>query len=263
MGLLDWLLPPKWRSLLQSFKAYGYSGNYASWSAAAAASAGYADDHIFNQVKQAARAVKSGKAVFDRDSVLFEKSEFDYPVLSALLFTAQQQNRLQVLDFGGATGSMYYQYKPMLQHIQDLRWMVVEQSHFVAFGQEELQDDILRFYPDIKNCLIESQPNLALLGCVLPYLEHPFDWLAELYETGIPYLLIDKHPVQPGSDDRLTVQKTNPKVYDASYPSWFFGEQKFRAALQGRYEIIFEYVCPDQSNIPQSSFKGYFLKRIA
>lgn len=262
MGLLDWLLPPNWRSLLQKFKAYGYSGNYANWSAAAAASAGYADDHIFSQVKQAALAVKAGKAAFDRDSVLFERAAYDYPVLSALLYTAQQQNQLQVLDFGGATGSMYYQYKALIRPIENLRWLVVEQAHFVAFGQAELQDETLRFYSDLKNCQATNQPNLAILGCVLPYLDNPYHWLAEIYQTGIPYVLIDKHPIIPGETDRLTVQKTNPKVYKASYPAWFFGEQKFKAALEGRYELIFEYDCPDQSNIPLSSFKGYFLKRI-
>lgn len=263
MGLLDWLLPPKWRSLLQTFKAYGYSGNYSSWAAAAAASTGYADDLIFEQVKQAARAVKEGKAAFDRDSVLFYKSEYDFPVLTSLLYVAQHQNQLSVLDFGGATGSMFYQYRPILNQIQGLSWSVVEQAHFVQFGQEELQHDTLRFYSDLQECATDRQPNLALLGCVLPYLEDPYHWLDQIYRTTIPYVLIDKHPVIPGSMDRLTVQQTNPKVYKASYPAWFFGESKFKAALQGRFEIVFEYGCPDQSNIPLSSFKGYFLKRIA
>ncbi len=262
MGLLDWLLPPKWRSLLKQFKGYGYKGNYASWSAATAASKGYADAHIFEQVKQAALAVKAGKAAFDRDSVLFEKVEYDFPILSALLYTSQLQESLQVLDFGGATGSMYFQYKTALQAISPLRWLVVEQAHFVAFGQSALQDKTLRFYPDLASARSENQPNLALLGCVLPYLENPYQWLDAIYAADIPYVLIDKHPLLPGIYDRLTIQHTNPKVYRASYPAWFFGEAKFRAALKGRFDVLFEYVCPDQSNLPQSSFKGFFLKRL-
>lgn len=263
MILLDWLLPPKWRSLLQGFKTYGYTGDYDSWSTASRASKGYADSSLFEKVKAAALTVNAGKAAFERDSVLFEKYEYDFPVLSALLYVAQKNSSLCVLDFGGATGSMFFQYRPMLRHLSKLNWMVIEQAHFVAFGQQELQNEQLRFYSDIRSARAENEPELALLGCVLPYLEHPYQWLDDVYASAIPYVLIDKHPVIPGSRDRLTVQKTNPKVYTASYPAWFFGEEKFRSALLGRFEIVFEYVCPDQSNLPQSSFKGFFLKRIA
>ncbi len=262
MALLDWLLPPKWRSLLQGFKSYGYSGDYQSWSAASKASMGYADAALFDKVKAAALAVKNGKAAFERDSVLFEKREFDYPLLSALLYVANQNSSLKVLDFGGATGSMYFQYRPVLAHLTELKWLVVEQAHFVAFGQQELQNDQLQFYTDLTAAMTENAPQLAILGCVLPYLEYPYQWLDEVYNSHIPYVLIDKHPVIRGNRDQLTVQKTNPKVYTASYPAWFFGEEKFRAALVGRYELLFEYVCPDQSNLAGSSFKGFFLKRI-
>lgn len=263
MGLLDWLLPPKWRSLLQNLKAYGYSGNYSSWSAATAASVGYADAQLFDKVKKAALSVHAGEAAFDRDSVLFKEYEYDYPVLAALMFVAQKQEHLAVLDFGGATGSMYYQYRKILSQTTNIKWSVVEQPHFVHFGQTALQDDRLRFYLSLEAAQSERASDLAILGCVLPYLEQPDLWLAKLYASGFPYVLIDKHPLIPGDVDRLTVQKTNPKVYRASYPAWFFGEAKFRAALKGRYEIIFEYVCPDQSNLPQSSFKGFFLKRLS
>jgi putative methyltransferase (TIGR04325 family) len=263
MALLDWLLPPKWRSFLQRFKSHGYSGDYPNWTSASRASTGYADTALFEKVKEAARAVKAGRAAFDRDSVLFHHQEYDFPVLSALLFVKQQQSTLEVLDLGGATGSMYFQYRPLFESESNLHWLVVEQPHFVAFGRAELEDVQLRFCETIVEATSNHHPNLALLGCVLPYLEDPYHWLDKVYTEAIPYLLIDKHPLIPGQRDRLTVQKTNPKVYDASYPAWFFGEEKFRAALAGRYKIIFEYVCPDQSNLPGSTFKGFFLKRLS
>ena len=56
--------------------------------------------------------VKNGDAVFERDSVIFDKIHYSFPLLSALSLTALNHNStLNVLDFGGSLGSAYFQNK--------------------------------------------------------------------------------------------------------------------------------------------------------
>ena len=74
MKLIKYILPP---IILDIFRRktheYGYSGNFSSWEEATQASTGYDSDVIFNKVKNALLEVKEGRAVYERDSVIFDK----------------------------------------------------------------------------------------------------------------------------------------------------------------------------------------------
>lgn len=52
-----------------------WKGNYIDWNNATAASSGYDADAIFQNVIQAARQVRDGKALWERDSVCFDNYE--------------------------------------------------------------------------------------------------------------------------------------------------------------------------------------------
>src|ERR1700686_2222088 len=87
-----------------------FVGNYAAWADAKAASSGYVSDIILEKVKISLQKVKNGEAQFERDSVLFDKIEYSWPLLAGLLWVASREgNRLNLVDFGGSLGSSYYQ----------------------------------------------------------------------------------------------------------------------------------------------------------
>ena len=96
---------------------FGDAGD--DWAAAERQSSGYAADVIVDRVAQATREVIAGRAVFERDSVLFHEPDYRYPIVAALLHCAQANNgRLDVIDFGGSLGSTYRQCKPLLDGVQ-------------------------------------------------------------------------------------------------------------------------------------------------
>jgi len=80
---------------------------------------------------------------------------------------------LNVLDFGGSLGSSYFQNRELLKILPTIRWNVVEQAHYVKAGQTYIQDEQLRFYPSIHECLAENKVNAILLSSVLQYLSDP------------------------------------------------------------------------------------------
>ncbi|WP_353674506.1 methyltransferase, TIGR04325 family [Synechocystis sp. LKSZ1] len=259
------LMPPFiWKALkkLNSPEEYGFFGNYSSWQAALKDSDGYSSDVILEKVKNSLLQVKEGKAIYERDSVLFDTIQYSFPVLATLLRVAlENEAKLSVLDFGGSLGSSYFQCRDFLAGVKKLRWSIVEQPNFVKYGQKYFQDNQLKFYENIDACLECEQPDVILLSSVIQYLEKPHEFIENIINKyNFSYVLIDRLALIEDYDDRLAIQKVSPEIYNASYPSWFFGESKFLKHFQEKYELIFEFQGTDKVNI-LSKFKGFIFKK--
>jgi len=241
---------------------HGYFGRYATWEEARQASVGYDSPHILEKVKLALLRVKNGESAYERDSVLFDRVEHAWPVLATLLWiAARNENRLNLLDFGGSLGSSYFQNRDFLQHLSEFRWNVVEQPAFVACGRRYFEDGHLKFYDTLDACLKQQSPDAILLSSVLQYLEQPYSLLSEILGKGVRYIIIDRTSFVRSGAERITVQKVPARIYKASYPAWFFEKRKFLAAFAEDYEMIAEVdVAGDRANIP-SEFKGFIFSR--
>ena len=259
--LLSDLLPPALMRIYRNLTVEaGYFGDYPIWADAASASVGYDSELILNKVKEALLKVKSGEAVYERDSVLFDDIEYSWPLLAGLLWAASLNgNRLDLVDFGGSLGSSYYQNRRFLEYLQELRWNVVEQERFVECGRRYFEDDRLRFYRDIDECLKGRKPGTILLSSVLQYLEKPYELLAKVLEFRFEVVIVDRTPFLGEGDDRITVQKVPPEIYDASYPAWFFNLERFLSFFSAGYELMADFETADRSNIP-STYKGFIFR---
>ncbi len=262
----DWS-PPAVRRLAQRIRGGGirFEGEFATWGDACAHSAGYQSKDILAKVLAATLKVKRGEAVFERDSVLFGEVEYAWPVLAGLLWVAAQNaGRLNVLDFGGALGSSYFQHREFLKGLPSLRWNVVEQPHYVEAGQAHIQDEELRFYHSIQECLAENAPNAVLLSSVLQYLPEPASVFPSLLQTGADAVIIDRTIINHSGSDRIYVQHVPSSIYAASYPCRSLSEPGLLAAARACYRLDTDF---PSLNFPvlesiDSEFKGYLLKRI-
>ncbi|MGF1461461.1 MAG: methyltransferase, TIGR04325 family [Leptolyngbyaceae cyanobacterium] len=255
------ILPPIVVSSYKLWKQkYGFFGDFPTWQEACAASSGYDQTAIFEKVKAASLAVQRGEAVYERDSVIFGQVQYSFPILAGLLQTAlKYDGRLSVLDFGGALGSSYYQCRDVLSVLHSLQWSIVEQPHFVECGQSHFEDESLKFYFSIDECLQEKSPHLLLLSSVVQYLESPYNFLEKIIDYKIEQIIFDRTAFSRGGRDRLTIQKVPPDIYPASYPAWFLSETKFLSILLEKYELIFDFESMDKANLP-SIFKGFYLQ---
>jgi putative methyltransferase (TIGR04325 family) len=222
---------------------YGWSGDYSSWKDANLYCSGYDQINIMERVKAAAIKVKKGEAVYERDSVLFNKIEYSWPLLSALMWVSNiNKGRLNVIDFGGSLGSSYFQNKSFLDAVDTVKWNIVEQKSFVDYGREFIQDNQIHFFHSIKEAIdVNGSPDILVISCTLPYLEDPHSFLNDLMEYKIPYLIVDNTPFNYENRDRLTVQKVHPSIYEASYPCWLLSYDKVLQQLADRYMIISEF----------------------
>lgn len=241
---------------------YGWHGDYKTWQAAKNASTGYEDLEIANLVKDSLLKVKNGEAAYERDSVLFDKIEYSWPLLAGLMYvSANSQGKLSVVDFGGSLGSSYYQNKRFLDRLESVSWNIIEQENFIKIGKDLFEDKHLKFFKDIESCTVESKPNLLLLSSVLQYIEQPYELMQSLLKYPFDFIIIDRTPFSLSQQDEIKVQIVPPTIYKASYPCWFLSESKLHELLSnGGYSLVESFISAEGS-IKQAIFKGTIWER--
>ncbi|MFZ2957917.1 MAG: methyltransferase, TIGR04325 family [Candidatus Ozemobacteraceae bacterium] len=255
-------VPPVFLRLYLRRNTYGWFGDYPTWADAQHECMGYDAANILEKCKNSLTKVKNGTAVYERDSVLFDRIEYSWPVLAGLLrCAAENGGKLHVLDFGGSLGSSYFQNRFFLSSLQEFTWSIVEQKHFVACGKENFQDAVLKFYETIGLCMKERKPNALLLSSVLQYLETPYASLKQFLDLGVEYIIIDRTAFIEREKDLITIQKVPPDIYEASYPSWAFNEKKFTSFFSQKYDMITEFSSLDISNFDGMIFKFFLFRK--
>lgn len=260
-SILTECMPPVITRGLQKWRSGGnrFKGDFPSWEAALARCTGYDAEHILAKVLEATLKVRRGEMAFERDSVVFDEIEYAWPVTAGLMWAAARNGgKLNVLDFGGALGSSYFQNRKWLQSLPEVQWNVVEQAHFVESGQLHIQDAQLRFYKTIKECLAEKTPNVVLLSSVLQYLQSPDATLEELSNAGATCLIVDRTPITPLGKDRILLQHVPPSIYMASYPMRVFSKQNLLNRLSENWCLIASHMCPEASVRSEENFEFSF-----
>ena len=239
-----------------------FIGNYATWEKARKESGGYDSDRILNKVRSSLLMVKNKEAVYERDSVLFDKVQYSWPLLACLLWIASQKgNRLNLVDFGGSLGSSYYQNRNFLFHLKELKWNIVEQKKFVDCGKRDFEIDHLKFYYDLDACFQEQHPDTILFSGVIQYLEDPYAMLEKAKSLGFEFVLFDRTPFLEKGGDRITIQKVPDQIFPASYPCWFLSQERFLETMGDRYELLADFEGFDRVDVQDSVFKGFIFRR--
>ncbi|MDA8905269.1 methyltransferase, TIGR04325 family [Candidatus Thioglobus sp.] len=247
--LIKSLIPPILLNILKNNNKYGWRGNYSNWEEARNDAIGYDSDEILQAVKKSLLKVKNGEAIYERDSVIFDKIQYSWQLLAGLMFcSAKMGGTLKVLDFGGSLGSSYYQNKKFLDTLENVSWNIVEQKNFVDIGRLEFQDDKLKFYYSISDCIKSQNPNVLLLSSVLQYIENPYKLLDEILEYDFDFILLDRMIFsKENKGDMITVQNVNLKGY-SSIPSWLFSEDKLLSYFYNKYHLLEDYDIPNEEN---------------
>jgi putative methyltransferase (TIGR04325 family) len=214
-----------------------FSGEYGSWAEAVSASGNYGNPAIIDRVIGSARRVKNGEAAFERDGVAFLHSEYNFPLVFALLRAGARDERINVIDFGGSLGSSYFQNRSLLSGAVPIRWAVVEQPDFVEVGKREFCTSELSFHESIEDAHAHVGSGVLLLSSVLQYLPDPAEFLEQAVSHAFQSVIIDRTPFMVDDRTRLTVQHVPQQIYAASYPVWFF-DASLLQNLGPRYKLI-------------------------
>jgi len=244
----------------------GWSGNYTSWEEAKKEGTGYDHPAILEKVKNSLLKVKNGEAMHERDSVLFDQVQNSFPLLAGLMWIAAQNNgELGLIDFGGSLGSSFFQNRLFLKHLKKVSWNIVEQPGFVKTGRDYFENDRLEFFYSIEECLSSKSAEAILLSGVLQYLEEPYRLIEKILSFKFKFIIIDRTSFIEANNDIITVQRTPPEIYEATYPAWFFDRSKMMEKLLCDYELMAEFDCAITESIElngcRAKWQGFILKR--
>ena len=201
--------------------------------------------------------MRDGKALWERDSVLFYEKEINWPLLAGLMQVAvSHEGKLHVLDFGGAFGSTFQQHRQELSTLAECTWSVVEQERLVECGQQEFSQDGLAFFRSQQEAFAERPINVILLSGVLQYIENPYNLLRIFVKRGIA-IIIDRTPILPDRE-KITVQHVPPTIYTASYACRWLDKRRLEGILKQ-----YGYTCSPwfQSAVDTQGFMGIIARR--
>ncbi|MCX6951937.1 MAG: methyltransferase, TIGR04325 family [Verrucomicrobia bacterium] len=239
-----------------------FDGDYSSWADARAAGGGYDDAAVLARAVEAARAVRAGAAAWERDGTLFTEPAVHAPLLAALrAVAAERSGRLEVVDFGGALGSTWWQHREALADLT-VRWCVVEQPQFVAAGRTEFAGPELGFEETLGEACTRTAPAVILFSSVLQYVEQPHALVAEAVASGVRHVIVDRTPVWHGGRDWLAVQRTPPSLGGGGYPAWVFDRARLLAAFEAEFKCVHEWPGFDDPD-PRMTYHGWHFVRKA
>lgn len=243
---------------------YWWSGDYDSWSNAETECLGYSEHHIVEQVKDTLLITKDREDIYERDGCIINgEPEYAFELLHWIK-ESSVNNEINLIDFGGSLGTTYHQLKKYLKDYR-VRWNVIEQKNYVEVGKKTFENENLKFYNTIEECITETTPNCFISSSAIPYIESSYDILSTIINYNFEWVLLDRISVIDGDKDRITIQIVPPDIYKAIYPCWFFSEKKLiNTFLKGDYEHIKTFYALGGKNfapkIDTSAYKGFIFK---
>lgn len=222
---------------------------------------GYEEDLFFEKLKHSASLVRDGQAIYERDTVIFDRIEYGWELLASLMLVSQRKDQIKVFDFGGGLGTSYRQNSSMLKlaGITTL-WTVIEQPKLVHIGKSEFENDFLRFFPSLSE-LNSPDLDVVLFGGSLCYLEDPYKILNQTFSIGPHYIIFDRTPFTDASEDKVAVQFVPESIYKAALPIITFSASKFNNLMNQKYELIVEWDCGMQPD-PNASTMGSLWRKV-
>jgi putative methyltransferase (TIGR04325 family) len=261
-NIIKQCLPPIVLNFLKRFLRKHFFVNYSSWELAEQMSEGYDSDNVIKKISKAAKLVFNGEAMYERDSVIFDRIEYSYPLLASLLFVAANSKSFKVIDFGGGLGTTYQQNRKFISKIKNVcEWRIVEQEKLVAIGKSEFTNKILSFYKTIEEANKDGV-DVVLFCCSICYVKNPYYFMEKVKVIKAPYIIFERTPVTNEMKDTFAVEHIPSSIFKASYPIRNFNYNNIVKFFIDEYELIEEWVCDLQIDTNTTAMGFIFKRRI-
>ena len=233
-------------------------GSFYNWNEALKNSTGYNSNLIFDKTINSFKKVIEKKAKYERDSFLFYKDNPDKFLIS-LIKRLYKKKKINICDFGGSLGSLYYQNIKYLNK-KRFTWNIVEQKKYVSYAKKNnLINDNLKFFYRIDD-VFKKKIDLVIISSVLQYLKFPEKIINKIAKNKIKNLIILRTPLHT-EDDKIMIQIVPKNIYPASYPIRIFNRKKFLKKLfLNNYKIKKEIKTLEE--IDNVKYFGFYFVRI-
>jgi len=241
-----------------------FQGPYRSWQEAVAASDGWDSDEIIDKVYQSMCAVRDGKAVFEQDSLLYDRIDYSPTILMFLMLSVSLDKiALDIVDFGGSLASNYYQCRRIVEALSRtgirISWNIVEQPKFVELGRKHFSNEHLSFHVSLEDCLATRPQRPIMFTGSFQCLAEPLKILDQLFSANVPLIAFDRLIVGPSAEHAIYVQVPPPHIYTRTFPTWMFSKDRLIEYFDARNYNLAEYL-PDHPDQPFDHCGMVFVK---
>jgi putative methyltransferase (TIGR04325 family) len=162
------------------------------------------------------------------------------------------QRKISVLDYGGASGELFFRMKNFAPQLL-LDWTVVETDAMAAAFKKEGGPDIRWIANHELNAA--THYDICLLSGFLQCVENPYVLLHQCARQA-NFLIINFIPLTRSGEDRASIRRCKWSSGDASYPLWFFSEKRFCGEILKVGEVVFSWQVADRAPHPRPIFLG-------
>ena len=241
--LLQGTLPPVlFDALLQlRGRRYGFHGDYRSYDEAVRHCHTPSAYHSQRIIDTALRNALEGS---DRPGVVMTTREQQLLAASLTpLMACALKREIRVLDFGGGLGADFRRLRAAMPTGWCIAWDVLETMPMAEAGRQHVRETGLHFFSDWNQ--LQERYDLVHASSSVQYTPDPVHTFERLTILAGHYMVVTRCPLIPGSRDRLTVQRVPPSYYDASYPAWFLGEDKWLPLIERNFIIRRRWSVPE------------------
>ena len=120
-----------------------------------------------------------------------KKKKYNRQIVEALILTKKNKNEINICDYGGSLGSLYFQNKDALK--MKIKWSVIDLKKVVKFGKKNMTTNSLVFFNFIKEMKKLRSPNTLLISGFIQYVNNPFKMLSSMLKDGnFEFIIIDR-----------------------------------------------------------------------
>lgn len=215
---------------LESKKGFYVQGDFASWEEAKEHADGYDNRVILDKVYKATLEVMNGKAKYERDSVVFYETAYTYHLLTLIGVICSRKDTINVIDVGGALGSLYWQNKDFLDAYEgkNILWKIVEHPNYVKCGREKIQNDKISFWYGLNDI---QDADIVIFSGVLQCVKDYKEMIKEAVKLRPKYILIDRTMFSVRS--RIAIQYAGETICKNAYPIKIFEEAEILHLMEG------------------------------
>jgi len=144
---------------------------------------------------------------------------------------------LNILDFGGGFGTLYFQFK---KFNQNFNWYIVEQKKVCNLAKSLINNEKkLSYHTDFK-FLKKKKIDIVILSSSIQYVKDYKSVLVKIKKLKPSYIVFLKTPLNRWLFNFLFVQKIPQNMYEGSYPSWIFSIKTINKILLPSYKLTYK-----------------------
>lgn len=210
------------------------------WAEYQGAKSGYHDETIFRSVQTATESVLRKGSGYERDGVEFDEPSIHWPVLGALFEARNARDGvLTVVDVGGSLASKWIQHRPFLNDLAPIRWVVVEQEHYVHAGRKLFDPSDVEFKLNLDGAIADvGSADFILFSSSLHYFEHPMEILDQACRSSSHSVVVDRTPIWNQPRPHLAVQKVALYSEPVEYPCWILSRAQVMDVLKDSFRLV-------------------------